>query len=265
MTDWHKPTFERILVTNDDGISADGIQHLVKIAKELSDDVWVVAPLSEQSGSSHSLTLTKPMRILERGEQIFAVKGTPTDCVMLGVNYLLKDKKPTLVLSGVNRGANLGEDVTYSGTVAGAIEGVLAGIPAIAISQCLVPGDRKGNWDLVHEYLPSLIKRVVEKGWPKDVFLNINIPAVEVGQVKGVRVTHQGQRDFGGLKIEKREDMRGFPYYWFGLKRKQQDYDKGTDLHTVSHDYISITPMHVDLTHFETHARLKDDLDCAFE
>lgn len=264
MTDWQKPSFDRILITNDDGYSASGIQHLIKLAETLSDDVWVVAPLSEQSGAGHSLTLTKPMRIIPQKDKHFAVKGTPTDCVMLAVHHLITDKKPTLVLSGVNRGANLGEDVTYSGTVAGAMEGILAGIPSIAISQCLEAGSRKTDWQLVDHYLPNLLEDLLAKGWPQDVFLNINLPAVSADAVKGVKVTHQGQRDMAGLRVEERHDMRGYPYYWFGLRRKDEDFPKGTDLEATKAGYISITPMHIDLTHFATHARLKDDLDKIF-
>jgi 5'-nucleotidase len=167
----------RILVTNDDGIHAPGLGVAEKIARTLSDDVWVVAPENEQSGASHSLTLSLPLRLREIDSRRFAVTGTPTDCVMMGTAYIMKDKPPTLVLSGVNRGSNLADDVTYSGTIAGAMEGCALGIPSIAMSQSYF-SETEGEtpWACAEAHGPSVVKRLVEIGWPKDVLINLNFP-----------------------------------------------------------------------------------------
>ena len=257
-------SFERILVTNDDGISASGLTALEGIANALSNDVWVVAPEAEQSGAGHSLTLTQPMRIKPLGDKRFAVKGTPTDCVMLALNHILKDNKPTLVLSGVNRGVNLGEDLTYSGTIAGAMEGTLAGIPSIAMSQALALKTRKADWQVANRYGTDLVRRLCEEGWKTDTFININFPACDVDAVKGIRVTEQGHRDVAGISVEERMDMRGFPYYWFGLSRDFGTPGDDTDLQVVRDGFISVTPLHLELTHFEMRKRLKSTIEIDF-
>src|SRR3954467_2287997 len=167
----------RILISNDDGIDAPGIQLLEKVARELSNDVWVVAPEMEQSGASHSLTTRRPLRLNEVGERRFAVDGTPTDCVLLALKKLLRDRPPDLVLSGINGGSNVGEDLTYSGTVAAAIEATLLGIPAIALSQDF----REGHpipWDTGEAFAPDMIRRLLKTPWPASTLFNINFPAV---------------------------------------------------------------------------------------
>ncbi|MBX9926547.1 MAG: 5'/3'-nucleotidase SurE, partial [Hyphomicrobiaceae bacterium] len=177
----------RILVTNDDGINAEGLGVLAVIARSLSDDVWVVAPETNQSGTSHSLTLHTPLRVREIDDRTFAVAGTPTDCVIMGVRHILKDKRPVLVLSGVNDGSNVAEDVTYSGTVAGAMEGTILGIPSIALSlmtRGLTP-ERVTHWDTPRVHAPQLIKRLLKTGWPVGSLLNVNFPAVAPAEVKG--------------------------------------------------------------------------------
>ncbi|MDR3473744.1 MAG: 5'/3'-nucleotidase SurE, partial [Devosia sp.] len=183
----------RILVTNDDGVHAEGLQSLERIARVLSDDVWVVAPEYEQSGASRSLTLTEPLRVRRMDERRFAVTGTPTDCVTLAVQDLVEGAKPDLVLSGVNRGQNLAEDVTMSGTVAGAIEGMALGIPGIALSQSMafVEGEAP-RFDTAEAFAPGVIRRLVEVGWPAGVVMNVNFPAVRPEDVTEVEVTRQG-------------------------------------------------------------------------
>ena len=156
----------RILLTNDDGVHAPGLRVLEKIARQLSNDIWIVAPEVEQSGASHSLTLHEPLRLREVSRQKFAVSGTPTDCIVMAVNQVITDRKPTLLLSGVNRGANLGEDVTYSGTIAAAMEGTLLGIPSIAFSQ-VYRGVHPIRWATAEHHAPSLIRRLLKAGWPK--------------------------------------------------------------------------------------------------
>ena len=184
----------RILIANDDGIHASGIQVLERIAKTLTDDVWVVAPENEQSGAAHSLTIARPLRIRRRDERHFSVDGTPTDAVLLAVNQILKDRKPDLVLSGVNRGGNLGEDVTYSGTVAAAMEGTLLGIRSIALSQVPDP-DGPTKWKTAEHFAPGIIKRLWSGTWPPSVLINVNFPDLPVEQVKGARVGRRRKQE----------------------------------------------------------------------
>ena len=200
----------RILVTNDDGIHAPGLKAAEQIARALSDDVWVVAPETEQSGASHSLTLTEPLRIRDAGERRFAVRGTPTDCVMMAMHQIIVDERPGLVLSGVNRGGNMAEDVTYSGTIAAAMEGAMLGVPSIALSQVLTPG-QPVKWTTAEHHGPGLIRRLLEAGWPNDVLLNVNFPDVAHGSVGGVEVAVQGRRDLSELYIDARIDARSVP------------------------------------------------------
>ena len=184
----------RILVTNDDGIHAEGLDVLERIARQLSDDVWVVAPETDQSGVAHSLSLSNPLRLRQISEKRFAVAGTPTDCVIMAVRSVMAEARPDLVLSGVNRGSNVAEDVTYSGTIAAAMEGTLLGIPSIAISQAYMPGNRDViHWDCAEHHAPGIIRRLLEEGIPEDVLFNLNFPNVGPGEVKGVSVTVQGR------------------------------------------------------------------------
>jgi len=199
----------RILVTNDDGIHAPGLVAAEKIARALSDDVWIVAPETEQSGASHSLTLTLPLRLREIEKRRFSVTGTPTDCVMLACSHIMKDKPPTLILSGVNRGSNIADDVTYSGTIAGAMEGTALGIPAIALSQSYGFGEgAQVHWDCAETHAPPLIRKLVEAGWPDDVLININFPDALPGDVKGIDLSSQGKRDLQTANLERRIEAR---------------------------------------------------------
>ena len=249
----------RILVTNDDGIHAEGLAALERIAATLSDDVWVVAPEYEQSGASRALTLADPIRVRALSDRRFATTGTPTDCVMLGINDLVPGKKPDLVLSGVNRGANLAEDVTMSGTVAGAIEGMALGVPSIALSQMgfYEPGH---TFEPAETFGPGVIKRLVEIGWPKDVVLNINFPNREVSEITEVEVTRQGFRDIQIRHAEKRTDLRGRDYYWIGFRQLRSSPPEGTDLRALYEGKISVTPLHIDLTHAPSVHELKGRL-----
>ncbi len=248
----------RILCTNDDGVHAEGLAVLERIARALSDDVWVIAPETEQSGVSRALTLTMPVRVRAAGAQRFAVTGTPTDCVLLGVNELIEGAKPDLVLSGVNRGSNLAEDVTMSGTIAGALQGMHHGIPSIALSQTRgFRGEEAVAWETAARFAPGIIKRLVETGWPRDVVMNINFPDVLPDDVTAVEVTRQGERDQDIRRVEKRTDLRGNGYYWIGFRPQRSNPPEGTDLRAVYDGRISVTPLHVDLTHAETVAKLK--------
>lgn len=237
----------RILVTNDDGIHAPGLYALEKIAAALSKDVWIVAPAEEQSGAGHSLTLSQPIRLRELDDRRFAVRGTPTDCVMLALGHIMKDHRPDLILSGVNRGGNLAEDVTYSGTVSAAMEGCLAGIRSVAMSQVMADYSH-GNerFDVAETYGAAIVQRLLKAPWPDGMLVNINFPPACRGEVE---VTEQGFRDYGNIKIEPRVDPRGFPYFWFGYGRDVEVPGHETDLKAVRHGRISVTPLHLDLTH----------------
>jgi 5'-nucleotidase len=240
----------RILITNDDGIYAPGLEVLERIARAISEDVWIVAPESDQSGVSHSLSLNDPLRLREVGERHFAVKGTPTDCVIMGARFLIKDGAPDLVLSGVNRGRNAAEDVTYSGTIAGAMEGAILGIPSFALSQAYNSMTRNApHWETALRHAPDLIRRVLATGMPRDVLVNVNFPDCAPDEVKGIAVTAQGKRDQELLRIEARRDGRGNPYYWIAFSRGARPAGgAGTDLQALADNRIAVTPLRLDLT-----------------
>ena len=250
----------RILCTNDDGIHAEGLACLERIAGALSDDIWVVAPEIEQSGASRALTLSIPLRVRKLDDRRFAVAGTPTDCVELAVQELIEGAKPDLVLSGVNRGQNIAEDVTLSGTVAGALQGMALGIPSIALSQAMRIFDdsERAMYETAEAYGPAIVQRLMEVGWPAgEVVMNVNFPDVAPAEVAAVEVTRQGRRDFKHMHAERRTDLRGRDYYWMGFMGKLSNPPAGTDLRAIYDGKISVTPLHIDLTHSETVNRLK--------
>jgi 5'-nucleotidase len=239
----------RILVTNDDGIHAPGLKLLEDIAAQLSDDVWVVAPETDQSGVSHSLSLNDPLRLREIEEKRFAVKGTPTDCVIMAIRHVVREARPDLVLSGVNRGQNVAEDVTYSGTVAGAMEGTILGVPSIALSQAYGPGGRNAiKWRCAETHAPVIVRKILAQGIPKDILVNVNFPDCEPGEVRGVAITAQGQRSQELLRIDERVDGRGNPYFWIAFARGKHIPANGTDLWALADRRISVTPLRLDLT-----------------
>jgi 5'-nucleotidase len=244
----------RILVTNDDGIHAPGLEALIEIATQLSSDVWVVAPEFNQSGAGHSLSIINPIRARDVSKTKYAIEGTPTDCVLFAAKHLLKDRKPDIVLSGVNRGTNMADDVTYSGTIAGAMEGCLLGIPSIAFSQAF-SHPHSVKWGTATHHGADVARRILEMDFPSNVFVNVNFPDVVSASVKGIKVTRQGVRAFGGTVIE-RTDPRGGAYYWIGYSPGEHQVDEESDLHAVRHGYISVTPLHLDLTHEATRRKL---------
>jgi 5'-nucleotidase len=241
----------RILCTNDDGIHAPGLKIVEQIARELSDDVWVVAPELDQSGVSHSLSLNDPLRLREVGPRHFAVKGTPTDCVIMGARHILGDKPPDLVLSGVNKGRNVAEDVVYSGTIAGALEGTILGLPSFALSQEFSAETRnKPQWDTALQFGPAILRKVIKAGVPKNTVINVNFPSCAVEEVAGIRVTRQGKRDQGFLKVDQRRDGRGNPYFWIGFERiaPVDTPAEGSDLAALAARFVSVTPLRLDRT-----------------
>jgi 5'-nucleotidase len=251
----------RVLLSNDDGIGAPGFAALEAIARKLTKDIWVVAPETEQSGASHSLTLHRPLRVRQIRRRRFAVDGTPTDCVLLALNTLMKGNRPDLVLSGVNRGMNAADDVTYSGTVAVAMEATLLGVPAMAFSQDFT---NRVHWSTAETHAPPLIRRLLEAGWPRDVLINVNFPDVVPTAVTGVEVARQGRYMFGDAVTE-RLDPRGRPYYWIGAENSDSDPTmrarerrRGTDLWALGRGAISVTAVSLDLTHRATQRRLEE-------
>jgi 5'-nucleotidase len=241
----------RILCTNDDGIHAPGLKIVEEIARALSDDVWIVAPELDQSGVSHSLSLNDPLRLREVGPRHFAVRGTPTDCVIMGARHILGEKTPDLVLSGVNRGRNVAEDVVYSGTIAGALEGTILGIPSFALSQEFSVATRNAPlWETALKFGPDILRRVIDAGVPKNTVINVNFPACTPDEVKGISVTRQGKRNQGFLKIDKRHDGRGNPYFWIGFERAamMDTPAEGSDLAALAARYVSVTPLRLDRT-----------------
>jgi 5'-nucleotidase len=240
----------RILVTNDDGIHAPGLAVAEALARTFSDDVWVVAPADEQSGAGHSLTLTRPLRLRQHGERRFAVSGTPTDCVMMALLEVL-DGAPDLLISGVNRGANLAEDVTYSGTVSAAMEGALAGIRAIALSQAR--GDQgstaeRTRFATAEAWGARAVAPLIDRPFAPGTLVNINFPALPAADVRGIRVTSQGFRDYGRATTVRHVDPRGFPYYWLSFGAGAATPGHRTDLDAVADGYVSVTPLQLDLT-----------------
>lgn len=242
-----------ILVSNDDGVSARGIKVL---AAELSllDEVWIVAPDRDQSGVSHSVTLQRPLRIDEVGERTFAVDGTPTDCVNLAINGILPER-PRLVVSGINHGANLGDDVTYSGTVSAAMEATLLGVPAIAVSQVYRRREAP-EFTAAARFARALARQVLETPLPRDTLLNVNVPHLEAGEIQGYALTRQGKRRYGDAVVEK-VDPRGRKYYWIAGDPLDFVDAEGTDFDAIKQGRISITPLHLDLTNYDSFPALE--------
>jgi len=241
----------RILCSNDDGIHARGLESLVKIAHELSDDVWIVAPQEEQSGAARALTLAHPLRVRKYEERRFSVTGTPSDAVLMGVTKIMDDKKPDLILSGVNNGQNIAEDVTVSGTIAAAFQGMSMGIPSVALSLARFARD-KARWETPEAHGAGIVQRLLDKGWPKNVVINVNFPDRAPEEIADIEVTRQGHRDAVQLYAEERKDLRGGRYYWYGYTGELSNPPEGTDLRAIYDGRISITPLHLALTHDES-------------
>lgn len=246
----------RVLISNDDGINASGLKILERVMRKLAKEVWVVAPETEQSAVSHSLTIRQPLRIRRVSHRRYAVNGTPTDSVLLGINEVLKDNPPDLVLSGVNCGGNLGEDVIYSGTVAAAMEGTLLGFPAIAFSQ--VSCDQHPvKWSTMEKWLPKVLKKLVKFPFPSSVLFNVNFPDIPALKVRGIEVTSQGRRKIG-CDLQSGVDPRGDTYFWVGPQRIEDKFLRGSDLEAVNRGVISISPLSTDLSHAGAMKKLKE-------
>jgi 5'-nucleotidase len=248
----------RILISNDDGIHAAGIKLLEKIALTLTDDVWVCAPETEQSGASHSLTIHRPLRARKYDDRHYSIDGTPTDCVMLAMNKLLADRRPDLVLSGINHGANIGDDVTYSGTIAAAMEAALLGVRAIALSQ-RIDEDAPLSFAVPEQMGADIIRRIAASSWPENILVNVNFPSVTPDSVQAIRVVPHGRRKLGD-DLHERFDPRGRAYFWIGPLRTGGAPTSDTDIAVVEGGGISITPLSLDLTHWNSLASFAEAL-----
>ena len=235
----------KILLSNDDGVHAEGIHALAKSLESMAE-VTIVGPDRNRSGASNSLTLEQPLRVKEISPKVYSVQGTPTDCVHFALNELMKDDMPDLLLSGINHGANLGDDVLYSGTVAAAMEGHFLGVQAIALSLA-----GKEHFDTAASIAVDLVKQHLAHPIPTNRLINVNIPDCPLQQLAGTQVTRLGARHHAEAMI-KQKDPSGHDIYWLGPPGKEQDAGEGTDFYAVEHGYVSITPLQVDLTAHES-------------
>ncbi|WP_159739292.1 5'/3'-nucleotidase SurE [Vibrio atypicus] len=235
----------KILLSNDDGVHAQGIHALAESLQDIAE-VTIVAPDRNRSGASNSLTLEQPLRVTEIADKVYSVQGTPTDCVHFALNELMKDALPDLVLTGINHGANLGDDVLYSGTVAAAMEGHFLGVQAVAFS--LVG---KQHFVTAGKIARQIVEQHLVKPIPTNRLLNINVPDLPFDQLKGTAVTRLGARHHAEAMI-KQQDPRGHDIYWLGPPGKEQDAGEGTDFYAVDQGYVSVTPLQVDLTAHES-------------
>lgn len=245
----------RILISNDDGVNSEGLRALAGVLQTLGE-VFIVAPDRDQSAASHALSLYRPLRMEEISQNTYSVDGTPTDCINLAVNGILKDKKPDLIVSGINKGENLGDDITYSGTVSAAMEGTLLEIPSVAVSVVNKNGFR---FDTASFYALMIAKYVLRRGLPKGTFINLNIPSLPKEEIKGIKVTRQGKRVYGEPIVEN-VDPRGRKYYWIGGNELGFLDIENSDIIAINQGYVSVTPIKLDLTDYDFLERLNWDL-----
>lgn len=245
---------KRILVTNDDGIHAPGLQVAFEVSRKLGDAV-IIAPEHDNSAASHSLTMNRPLQVKQLSNNIYTINGTPTDCVTIGIGKILPHK-PDLVISGINPGANLGDDVSYSGTVSAAIEATMLGIPSFAVS--LAAESEPFHYETAGNFISTLARMILEKGLPRDTLLNVNIPNTDIKSIPGVAFTRRGRRLYEGA-IKETFDPWGRKHYWIGGGTPSWDTGEDTDSAAISVNKISITPMHLDPTNYEALEILRSD------
>lgn len=255
-----KKPFRRILLANDDGVDAPGIRILEKVAEYFADEVWVVAPATDKSGVSNSVSLREPVRVEARGVHRFAVHGTPADCVAIAVRYLMKDSPPDLLLSGINSGSNIGFETVLSGTVGAAITGVLLGIPSIALSQDKLPEDQP-DWHTAEEQCVPVLLKLFEAGLPTECCFNVNFPNLPKGQIKGVRVTRQGIGKVKGINVTPTADPHGEYYFWLRVEHGITDLPEYSEVSAVAAGYISITPLTWERTSQQVWSELSSQLN----
>jgi 5'-nucleotidase len=248
--------FARLLLTNDDGIDAPGLRALEAVARELADDVWIVAPDHDQSGTSHSLSLHSPLRVAVKGERRFSVSGTPGDCVIMAVRHLMGEAKPDLILSGINRGANLGVETVFSGTVGAAMMGLLLGFPAMALSQAFSDRDAV-RWETARALAPAVITRFAGGDWSRKAVLNINFPDRPAEEAGPVTITTQGAGRLGDVKVITGIDPRRIDYHWLSLQRAGRPDVADSESIAIDSGRIAVTPLQFERTHPEVLAALR--------
>ncbi|WP_186145377.1 5'/3'-nucleotidase SurE [Burkholderia gladioli] len=253
------PIFQRILLTNDDGYDAPGLKVLEEVAATLAREVWVVAPMADQSGTSHSISLHEPLRVHREGERRFAVRGTPGDCVAVAAGHLMREARPELVLSGINRGANLGTETVFSGTVGAAMTSMLLGIPAIALSQA-VAARNAVPWGTAAAHAAGVIRQLAQAGWERDACLNVNFPSVAADAVGSLKVTQQGIGLLGGIEVVSRTDPRELDYHWLRLSRGPRDDAPDSEAASLRAGHVTVTPLKFERTHDTARARLAQQL-----
>jgi 5'-nucleotidase len=249
----------RVLLTNDDGIDAPGLAVLEAVAAELAEEVWVVAPEHDQSGTSHSISLHSPLRVSRQGERRFGVAGTPGDCVVMAVRHLMRDTPPTLVLSGINRGANLGVETMFSGTVGAAMTGLLLGLPSIALSQTF--RDRENvRWDTSRALAPGVIRQLLAIEHAAPVCLNVNFPDIDASDAGPLTPTKQGVGLVQGIDVLPQVDPRGLEYHWLRFQRGPRENAPDSETAVVASGRVSVTPLYFDRTDEATFTKLAASL-----
>jgi 5'/3'-nucleotidase len=251
--------FDRILLTNDDGIDAPGLLVGERIAAALAREVWIVAPEHDQSGVSHAVSLHHPVRLSQRGPRRWAVTGTPGDCVVMALSYLMKGSMPQLLLSGVNRGANLGIETVFSGTVGGAMTGMMLGIPSIALSQAWTDYANI-PWDTAASLGPAMIRRLLDIGWSATTCLSINFPDLPATEAGPLTLARQGAGSVQGMEVEARTDPRGFTYFWVSFRRGERDQGPESDIEALNAGHVVVTPLRYDRTDEAAYAALARSL-----
>jgi 5'-nucleotidase len=246
-----------ILVTNDDGVRSPGLKALLDAVKSLGD-AYIIAPDRERSAVSHALTMHRPLKVEELAERVYSLNGTPTDCVAVGVSKILP-AKPVLIASGINKGANLGDDITYSGTVSAAIESTIMGIPAFAVSLATKDQKEQLHFDTATGIAAEVAKYIVEHSLPYDTFLNLNVPNVSPKRIKGIKLARQGKRIYDGA-VKETFDPHGEKHYWIGGGKPYWERGEDTDIQAVQDGYVSVTPIHLDLTNYQALTFLKERL-----
>jgi 5'-nucleotidase len=241
------PKVPRVLLTNDDGIDAPGLAALEAVAAELADEVWVVAPEHDQSGTSHSISLHSPLRVSRQGERRFGVVGTPGDCVVMAARHLMRDTPPTLVLSGINRGGNLGVETMFSGTVGAAMTGLLLGLPSIALSQTFRDRDNV-RWDTARALAPGVIRQLLAIAHDAPTCLNVNFPDVDAAAAGPLTATRQGVGLVESIEVLPQIDPRGLEYHWLRFQRSPRENASDSETAVVASGRVSVTPLNFDRT-----------------
>lgn len=250
---------DRILLTNDDGIDAPGLEVLEAIAAELAREVWVVAPEHDQSGVSHAISLHHALRVSQHGERRFGISGTPGDCAVMGICHLMKDTPPQLLLSGVNRGLNLGMETVFSGTVGGAMTGMMLGVPSMGISQAY--RDRANpDWSASRTLGAQVVRRLLDMGWGKDACLNVNFPALPAAECGEMTLARQGVGMIAGMIVDTRVDPRGMTYHWLNFRRGDRQQGPESDYDAIRAGRIVVTPLRYDRTDEDAYRALAEKL-----